>query len=189
MYDNISSEIQKNEKTSNDFMKEVPLNIKKELQMQELRLYSKNKSMDITNEISKKLARKTQKSLENLLINKIDEHRIKKEFVENVLNKSTNSYERRIPITNWNKNLRQFQIDYPSSKNIDIIRNPLSKTKLDFNKYFKNRKLIDSNETTNFTNKINSSFFKSNSNSKNSSCTDSFNTFNSNLVRNEMMVK
>lgn len=216
IYENISSDILKNKKYLNDFMKEVPKNVKNQLNFQELRLHSKNKSIEITNDILKNLASKIQKSPESLLINKIEEHRMKKEFVENVLNKSTNAYENRVPITNWMANLRQTQIIDPTKtsyiyygdvynpywvplkekkiKEDEVVRNPLSQAKLDIYKYIKNKKLVDSrlNETSNSTNKHSlnsSSFFNHNGNSKNFNCADSFYSINSNLVHNEMMVR
>lgn len=214
IYENFNNEINKNRKTTNHFMKEVPLIIKKDLQLQEKKLLSKNKSIDLTNEISKYIARKINKNTENLLISRIDEHRIKKEFVENVLNKSANSYDNRIPLNNWMANLRQAQTNDTSRtsyvyygnvhnpywvpvkehkiKNIEIIRNPISKTNFDINKYIRNRKLIDSrlNETSNFTNKINSSsFFDFQGDSKNLNFIDGCNTSNRNQISNQLMVK
>lgn len=213
IYENIANEIEKNKKTSDDFLNRVPTIVKKQLHMQETRLNSKNKILDITNDISKNLSRKIKKDPESLLINKTDEHRLKIEFVENVLNKSTNAYENRIPTTHWITNLRQSQINDPPKtsyiyygdaynpywvpvrerkiKSIEIIRNPLSKTKLDINKYIKNKKLTDSRcfETSSTTNKFNtSSIYNPSNHSKNFNYTDSFNSLNTNLVANEMIV-
>jgi len=205
IYESINSDIQKNQRFSNDFMKVVPTNLKKQLNLQENKLHLRNKSVDFNNHISKILVQKVQKSPENLLINKIDEHRMKREFIENVLDKSPDAYENRIPITNWMGNLRKSQIEDEREtsfiyygnrynpiwvpftekkiKSIEVIRNPLSYAKLNNNNYLKHKKLFDSrlNETS-YSNKNNQNSGDFNSNN------ESLKSLNSNLVPNEMIV-
>lgn len=216
LYKNIEKEsLKKNaEKESNDDLNDIPFNVKKNLNFQEACLHSRTKSLDFNKSISRYLARKTKKNEEELLLNKIDHHRAKKEFEELILNKSLTSFENNIPVSDWMMNLRHSKNNnIPSTsyvyfgdiynpywvpvrekkkKTVDILRNPLLKTKTDFRGFQKNKIMIENqfNETSNNLNNLNPfSFLNTNGETKNFSCTKSMSNFSNNLLKKDMMVK
>ena len=221
IYININKDVQKNreQKTFNEFMNDVPINIKKELIVQEASLNSQNKSFIYNKNISKYLAKKSKKSEEDLLMNKTDQYRIKKEFEELILNKSPTSFENNIPISDWMMNLRRTKdnnnnipgtsyiyygdvtnpfwvpVREKKNKSIDFIRNPFSKTKTDFKSYMKNKSVIDSQifeGSNNMINSFNSFSFMNNNNNqdnKNVSCASSMNTNSNNFVPQDLFVR
>lgn len=218
IYKNIGREIEKNktEKVANDFLNDVPINVKKELKIQEATLHSKAKSLDITRNISKYLAKKTKQNEEDLLINKQDQHRIRKELGELILNKSINSFENKVPVENWMMTLRYTKensipstsyiyygnkhnplwvpVREKKNKAIDIIRDPLSKTQTEFASIIKNKSFIESkihnNSNSNFFNSFNTfSFMHSNGDSKSFSPTNSIINFNNHLSARDLIVK
>ncbi len=221
IYKNIGKNIEKNksqEKKNIDY-DDVPLNVKKELNIQESALNSKEKSLEYNYNISKYLAKKSKKKEEDLLINQTDQLRIKKEFEELFLNKNINSYENKVPTENWMMNLRKNKINNnpdtsyiyygdihnpfwipvreKKNKSIEIIRNPLSKSRTNFNSYEnvfynslgKNSSFNTTNLSNNSYNSFNSfNFMHNNGEPKNISCSNSMNTFNKTLLEKEMIV-
>jgi len=183
IYNGIKREIEKNkiDRVAKDFLKNVPINVKNELNIQEATLNSKDKSLDFTKNISKYLAKKCKKKEEDLLIHNQDQYRIKKEFDEIVLNKNINSFENRVPKENWMMTLRNtkennipgtsyiyygdvhnpFWLPVREKKNkvIDIIRDPLSKSKTEFPSIIKNKILLESHINDESTNNIFKSSF------------------------------
>lgn len=170
IYNNVSDNLQKNKKDKifNQFMKEIPENIKMNLKIQENTLKWKYESDNKFKNMTKYLANKTNKNEEDLLMNTTDKHRIKKEFAELILNKSVSSYENKIPLGNWMMNLRQAKenniaetsyINYGDiynplwipvrerkEKSVDIVRNPDSNTRLQIEKFYNFKNLMDSHE-------------------------------------------
>lgn len=218
IYQNISKEIEKNKtvKNPNEFSNDVPINIKKQLNFQEATLHSKAKSVDFNKNISKYLAKKSKKSEDDLLMNKQDQFRIRKELGELVLNQNINSFENRIPVESWMMSLRhRKENNIPSTsyfyygdvynplwipgrekknKGVDIIRDPLSKTKVEFSSVIKNKSFIESNiyqpsYSSNMFNSYNNfSFMLSNGDSKSFSPSNSIMNFSNNLSSKDFTV-
>ena len=153
-----------NKNKINDFMNELPADIKIKLSKQELNLNVKNNEEKKFIKLSEFLSHKLNKKQEDLLVNKIDEHRLKREFnefmdkevfAEDIGNKD-----------NWVLNLRKARNNHlvrnayvnlgtvinpiwvskrdTSSKSMDIIRMPNSKSKFDIKSIAKNKYGIDS---------------------------------------------
>lgn len=183
LYNKIDHDIKNKKKEKvklNDFLNNVPINIKKELNKQEICLKSQEKFFDYNKNISKYLAKKSNKKEDELLINLQGQHRIKKEYEDLIYNKTITSFENKIPETNWMMNLRQYKnnnlpstsyifygdiynplwipVREKTNKSVEIIRNPKMKTFRNFKNLIKSNADFDSNfyNTTHISYNLNS---------------------------------
>jgi len=156
------TEIKENNKEKlNDFMKRLPPELKNELKKQELNLKLKNYEESHFQKLSEFLSKRLNKNQDQLLINRIDEHRLRKEFSDFMENKvlSENKYGKNQWVLSLRKNKNnQFvknsylnvgglynptwvNIRDQVNKSVDIVRKPNSKSTFDL-KGLSNNKLI-----------------------------------------------
>jgi len=159
------TEIKENNKEKlNDFMRKLPSELKEELKKQELNLKLKNYEENHFQKLSEFLAKKLNKSKDDLLINRIDEHRLKKEFGDfmdqNVLNQNKSGRNNWIISLRKSKNSQYVKNSYLNignkynpfwmnlrdqvNKSIDMIRKPNSKSTLDLKGLVNNKLLLKS---------------------------------------------
>lgn len=218
IYKNISKDLETNNNNQkfNEFLNEVPMSIKKLLNIQESTLHTKSKSFDLKKNISMYLSKKSKKDEDDLLLNKQDQYRVKKEFEELVLNQGINSFENKVPLQNWMMTLRQrkennipstsyiyygdkynplwIPVREKKNKAVDIIRDPLSKTKTEFPSLIKNINSFENNHnensynTTMFNSFNNFSFMHSIGSSKTFSPCNSITNFSNNLSSKDLIV-
>ncbi len=153
-----------NKENLNDFMKKLPLEMRKELKLQELNLKLKNYEENHFQKLSDYLAKKLNKTQDELLINRIDEHRLRKEFGEFMDQKVSN--ENKSGRNNWVISLRKSKnnqfvknsylnigskynpiwvnVRDQVNKSVDIIRKPNSKSTFDLKGLANNKLLLES---------------------------------------------
>jgi hypothetical protein len=159
------TEIKENNKEKlNDFMRKLPSELKEELKKQELNLKLKNYEENHFQKLSEFLAKKLNKSQDDLLINRIDEHRLKKEFGDfmdqNVLNQNKSGRNNWIISLRKSKNSQFVKNSYLNignkynpfwmnlrdqvNKSVDMIRKPNSKSTFDLKGLVNNKLLLES---------------------------------------------
>lgn len=165
----------KNKEKLNDFMKKIPIELRHELKKQELNLKLKNFEDSHLEKLSEFLGKRLNKKPEQLLINRIDEHRLKKEFSEFMENKILSDEKENK--NNWILSLRrnknnQFLKNYylnvgnkynpiwisvrdKVNKSVDIIRNPTSKSSFDLKNFRNNKVIMDNFQTSNVDSSLN----------------------------------
>lgn len=159
------TEIKENNKEKlNDFMRKLPSELRKELKKQELNLKLKNYEENHFQKLSEYLSKKLNKSQDELLINRIDEHRLRKEFGEFMDQKALN--DTKSGKNNWIISLRKSKnnqfvknsfvnigskynplwvnIRDQINKSVDIIRKPNSKSTFDLKGLANNKLLLES---------------------------------------------
>lgn len=159
------TEIKENNKEKlNDFMKKLPSELKNELKKQELNLKLKNYEENHFQKLSEYLAKKLNKSQDELLINRIDEHRLRKEFGDfmdqKVLNENKSGRNNWVISLRKSKNTQFVKNSYLNlgskynpmwanvrdqvNKSVDIIRKPNSKSTFDLKGLANNKLLLES---------------------------------------------
>jgi len=153
-----------NKEKLNDFMKRLPTELKFELKKQELNLKMKNYEENHFQKLGDFLSKRLNKNKDELLINRIDEHRLRKEFGEFMENKVL--LENKFGKNHWILNLRKFKnsqfiknnflniggiynplwvnVREQQNKSVDIIRKPNSKSTFDFKGLANNKQIMDS---------------------------------------------
>ena len=215
MFENINKKNNTNKINLNEFMKDLPEELKNQLNMQENTLIAKNNIDSLEKNLSKYLANRTKRAEDDLLLNKTNQHRLKKEFTELILSKNINSSENSAPFGNFEGSLRNHgntnhDISYAyygdiynpvwmpvkgrNHLSIDIVRNPYNKSSYDFKSFGKKTNLIDSiNDNASSYNKstFNQSVFNFNStvNQEKFFITNNSNFTSKNNSLNEMIVK
>lgn len=157
----------KSKDKTNEFMKSLPEHISTRLKFQEQRLKTFQDEEKKFNRMVKFLSKRTKKDEEALLVNKIDERRMKKEI--NDIMESKMPLEERYGIYNWNISLRRpknFQgtrtaiinlgndlspiwlgIRETIPRTTEIVRKPNSKSTEEFKNFTKNKYLIQTVQT------------------------------------------
>ena len=159
------TEIKENNKEKqNDFMRKLPSELRNELKKQESNLKLKNYEENHFQKLSEFLAKKLNKSQDGLLINRIDEHRLRKEFGDFMDQKVLN--DNKSGKNNWIISLRKSKnnqfvknsflnigskynpmwvsIRDQVNKTLDIIRKPNSKSTFDLKGLANNKLLLES---------------------------------------------
>jgi len=168
------TEIKENNKEKlNDFMNRLPKELKNELKKQELNLKLKNFEESHFQKLSEFLSKRLNKTQDELLINRIDEHRLRKEFSDFLEQKilSENAYGRNQWVVSLRKNKNtQFiknsflnvgglynptwvNVRDQINKSVDIVRKPNSKSFFDLKGVSSNKIIMESlNNINTFTN-------------------------------------
>lgn len=201
-----------NREKLNDFMKKLNPELKYELKQQELNLKLKNFEEDQFVKLNDFLSKRIKKNPDDLLINRIDEHRLKKEFGDLMEHKITG--REKYVKNHWMISLRNAKnskfvknsfvnmgskynptwvnIRDHGPKSVDIIRSPKSKNYLDVKGLMSDKSIIDRLASENsfhmITNNINSTANNSLNNTaiNNTVSLDdtAINNSNSNLITN-----
>jgi len=152
-----------NKEKLNDFMKRLNPELKYELKQQELNLKLKSFEENQFIKLNDFLSKRINKKPDNLLINRIDEHRLKKEFGDLMEHKITG--REKYVKNHWMISLRNAKnskfvknsfvnmgskynplwvnIRDLGPKSVDIIRSPQSKNYLDVKGFMSDKSIID----------------------------------------------
>lgn len=178
-----------NKEKLNDFMKKLNPELKYELKQQELNLKLKNYEENQFIRLNEFLSRRINKKPDDLLINRIDDHRLKKEFGDLMEHKITG--REKYVKNHWMISLRNAKnskfvknsfvnmgskynplwvnIRDNGPKSVDIIRSPTSKNYLDVKGLMSDKSIIDRLASENSFNMITNTIGNISSNSPNNS--------------------
>jgi hypothetical protein len=105
IYNEFQKKINKNNEKFNEFLKYVPEQIANNLKYQEHKLSTFEAEEKKFQRLAKFLSKRSNKKLDDLLINKTDDSRLKKEIAEIIENNK--SFEERFGNYSWNMSLRR----------------------------------------------------------------------------------
>jgi hypothetical protein len=212
IFDEFKEIKEENKEKLNDFMKKLNPELKYELKQQEMNLKLKNYEENQFFRLNDFLSKRISKNPDDLLINRIDEHRLKKEFgdlmehkitgrekyVKNLwmisLRNSKNSKFVKNSFVNMGSNYNPLWVNIRDngSKSVDIIRSPQSKNFLDIKGLMTDKSIIDRLASENsfhmITNTYNNNTNNSSLNYTNVYNTESFDDTNNNIINSSNQI-
>ena len=185
-----------NKEKLNDFMKKLNPELKYELKQQEMNLKLKTFEENQFVRLNDFLSKRINKNPDDLLINRIDEHRLKKEFgdlmehkitgkekyVKNLwmisLRNAKNSKFVKNSFVNMGSNYNPLWVNIRDngSKSVDIIRSPQSKNFLDIKGLMTDKSIIDRLASENSFHMITNTMGNNNNNNSSLNFTNVYNT-------------